>query len=38
MYFSNSLNHEIYVDMIFTDPVDFTTFPYKTFQTFTIDN
>lgn len=38
MYFPNSLNQQIYVDMSFSEIMDFTTFPYEDFQTFTIDN
>lgn len=38
MYFPNALNSQMYVDMNFTEEMDFSTFPYETFQSFTIDN
>jgi len=38
MYFPNALNEKIYVDMNFTEDLDFNTFPYKDFQSFSIDN
>lgn len=36
MYFPDATNGQIYVDMSFTEDIDFTTFPYETFQTFQI--
>ena len=38
MFFSNALNEKIYVDMIFNEDLDFNTFPYETFQTFSFDS
>lgn len=31
MYFSDALNTKIYVDLIFSDNIDFNTFPYTSF-------
>lgn len=38
MYFPTSLNDKIYIDMIFSEKLDFTTFDYEGFQTITIDS
>jgi hypothetical protein len=38
MYFPDATNSMIYVDMTFTEDLDFTTFPYETYQTFSIDS
>lgn len=38
MYFPDATNNQIYVDMAWSEDLDFTTFPYTTFQTFTIDS
>lgn len=38
MKFSNSVKDQIIVDMIFSEDLDFNTFPYEDFQTFEIDN
>ena len=38
MYYPNTLSEMLYVDMNFTEDLDFSTFPYETFQVFTIDN
>lgn len=38
MYFPDSTSSMIYVDMKFSEDLDFSTFPYQTFQTFTISS
>lgn len=38
MYFPDATNNQIFVDMSFTEDLDFTTFPYTTFQSFSIDS
>lgn len=38
MYFPNSVHDMIYVDLTFTDDLDFTTFPYQSYQSFSIDS
>lgn len=38
MYFPSSTNDMIYVDMIFSEAMDWTTFDYVNFQTFSIDS
>lgn len=38
MYFSDSTNQKLYIDMKFTENLDWTTFPYQAFQTISIDN
>lgn len=38
MYFSDPLDSEIYVDMIFTKALNFSTFDMTTFQNITIDS
>jgi hypothetical protein len=38
MYFPNTVHNEIYVDITFSQDLDFNTFPYQTFQSFTFDN
>lgn len=38
MYFSNALNSQIYIDMVFSQNIDFKTFDYKNFQTISIDS
>ena len=36
MYFPDATSSQIFVDMSFTEDLDFTTFPYETFQTFEV--
>lgn len=36
MYFSNVVNEQIYVDMAFTQNLDYSTFDFPSFQTITI--
>lgn len=38
MYFSDATNDKIYIDMKFSENLDFNTFPYTTFQNITIDS
>lgn len=38
MYFPNTVHNEIYVDITFTQDLDFNTFPYQTFQSFTLNS
>lgn len=38
MYFPNSLNNQIYIDMVFSQKLDFTTFDYMNFQSIAIDS
>ena len=38
MYFSDATNNQIYVDMTWSEDLDFTIFPYTTFQSFSIDS
>ncbi len=38
MYFPNTVHSQIYVDMVFSQDMDFTTFPYASFQTFSINS
>ena len=38
MYFPNALNEKIYVDMNFTEDLNFSSFPYTTFQSFSFDS
>lgn len=36
MYFPTALNDKLYIDMIFTQTLNFTTFNYQGFQNITI--
>jgi len=38
MYFANSLEKQIYIDMVFSQTMNFNTFNYKSFQTITISS
>jgi hypothetical protein len=38
MYFSNSLNSQIYIDVVFTQKMDFNAFDYQNFQTIAISS
>jgi hypothetical protein len=38
MYFTDNLNKMIYIDMGFTEDLDFSTFPMETFQTITFSS
>lgn len=38
MYFPNSIHDVIYVDMVFSQNMDFSTFPYTSFQSFSINS
>ena len=38
MSFASALNNQIYIDMVFSQNMDFTTFDMTTFQTITIDS
>lgn len=38
MYFADATNDRIYVDLTFSEVLDFNVFPYKTFQVFSIDS
>lgn len=38
MYFSDATNQRIYIDMKWSENLDLATFPYETFQTFSIDS
>ena len=38
MYFASSLKQSVYVDMIFSQNIDYSTFDQQSFQTFSIDS
>ena len=38
MYFPTTVKDKFYVDMVFTEDINFGTFPYTTFQSFKIDS
>ena len=38
MYFSNALNNQIYIDMMFSQNLNFSSFDYQNFQTITISS
>jgi hypothetical protein len=38
MYFPSVVNTKMYVDMLFSQSLDFTTFNYQTFQNITIES
>lgn len=38
MYFPTATKDKIYVDLVFTDDLDFMVFPYQTYQSFTLDS
>ncbi len=38
MSFANALNNKIYIDMVFSQTMDFTTFDMTTFQTITVES
>lgn len=38
MYFASAVKDKIYVDLVFSDDLDFTTFPYMAYQSFSIDS
>lgn len=38
MYFSDATNQKIYIDMQWSEDLNFTVFPYESFQTITIDS
>lgn len=38
MYFPDATNQKLYIELKFSDNLDFENFPYQTFQTIGIDS